>query len=692
MSDDNDFFGSPSPSPRDRDPASPESQSSGGYDNCEREEIDTGAPSMELQAADGIDSSESNTGPQIPGLNEFAYGEISPRTAPPSFRAVNDTILTEPEKAEESVGQLAEQDHGSDNTIDTASASASTVDIEADTERNSPEFKIGESLAVRPPQNGEIIENGVGDGGLLSPSMQSSTSARETLPVEVEIQSEDSDDSDDEGPSTYEKGKWTETDHITPDPSGDSTVSGASARTDDEPVDNRPSSVDEETRALVDRDLEVEILVVKSEEERAAEARSARLEIQALEEDSTPLPPVVAPTRANTSITIATPVISPPVILSGTPPLDANLASAVTIAPPATVDRIPASSSPAERKQIAALISQLKPQADILGEAEPEQDRAQRPTRGLERPVQKAGNPKTFKIVRLIENTDKTGNNIPSAIRLRTHYFDVDFGDFLLDLSGPRAEIAQVRNYAGQERYVPRRMLQDKYQPWDIPATTKVVENGVPLPLMFVREEISADETEGMVPFEEEEPVMVMDELSGDALQRVTATDYERKAGSFTLAHLERKFERPWNILVDKEALKAAWAKKAAPKLPKGKETGKGKKRKRSVDGEHGDVSGEEVGTDDDSAGERLSKKPKTKKATTKKGAKAVVKKDKKGGVIVGDKSTSKKSSGRRLTADSMMDDNFADSEESPIVTTKGKGKRSAAKMITDKGINKTRK
>ena len=239
-----------------------------------------------------------------------------------------------------------------------------------------------------------------------------------------------------------------------------------------------------------------------------------------------------------------------------------------------------------------------RPSPEKETDTEYEDPDAEQPITGIERPVKKPGNPKTFTIVRLIENTDKRGNNIKCAIRLRKHYFDTDFGDFLLDMSGPRTETAQVRNYAGQERYIPRRMLQSVYQPWDIPSKTKLTYCGVPLPLAFLNRDMTAEEAAGNVGFEEEEPVMIMDLLHGSDDQEVQVTDWERKAGKLSLKYLNRQYERPWGILIDRDTLLTAWSKAAAPKLPKMKVFAKGAKSKRkyeddSIDTDELDAVGE---------------------------------------------------------------------------------------------------
>ena len=263
-------------------------------------------------------------------------------------------------------------------------------------------------------------------------------------------------------------------------------------------------------------------------------------------------------------------------------------------------------------------------------DTEHEDPDAEQPTAGIERPVQKPGTPKNFTIVRLIENTDKRGNNIKSAIRLRKHYFDADFGDFLLDMSGPRTETAQVRNYAGQERYIPRRMLQAVYQPWDIPSKTKLTDSGVPLPLAFLNRDVTADEAAGNVDFGEEEPVMIMDLLDGSDDQEVQVTDWERKAGRLSLKNLNRQYERPWGILVDSDTLATAWSKAAAPKLPKMKVIAKGAKEKRKYEDDSTDTY------ERDAVGKRRHAGPMWRKAIGKLEIKKQ-KDDEKGNVIVAD-------------------------------------------------------
>ncbi|KAH6716284.1 hypothetical protein BKA61DRAFT_341109 [Leptodontidium sp. MPI-SDFR-AT-0119] len=442
-------------------------------------------------------------------------------------------------------------------------------------ETSSLEPEITGVLPVRPSQtgvaNGDVIDDG--------PASQPPQSARENLSVSFIIIRRASDSFDEEaipGLSAKDKGKWKMREELPAGSPNDDKKKGwevgdrppsASKQGEwkvkaenEEVANDRPDVLNEEGYVIADPDPDVEVFAVATDEERAEIAMRAKFE-----EDAKHIYP------------IGPGVVAPPI------------ASAPALATPA----------------------QPIPKAHIDEESDYD---GEQPTTGIERAVQKRGNPKAFVIVRLIENTDKTGNSIESSIRLRKHYFDVDFGDFLLDLSGARTDNAQVRNYAGQERYIPRRMLQNVYQPWDIPAKTKITDDGVPIPLAFVRQDMAAEDVGGTVDFETEEPVMIMDKLDGSDDQQVTVTDWERKAGSLNLKQLDRNFDVPWGILIDEDALRAAWGKKAAPKLPK--EKGIKRKRDDDYDGE------DEDDQTDDSAGGGPIEKTAMEKAVGKKATK----------------------------------------------------------------------
>ncbi|KAG4434764.1 hypothetical protein IFR05_009755 [Cadophora sp. M221] len=517
-------------------------------------------------------------------------------------------------------------------------------------ETSSLEPEITDILPVRPSQTG--LANGkVFDDGPAPPSPRS---ARENLPVSFNNLGHNSggfDEGSIPGLSVKGEGKWEKVEQFPTGPSNDNKEKGR----DGEGRPRRASKQDEwngktgNEDVVDDRpDLNSEVFVVTSYKERAEAAMRAKFKAD-----------------ANYIYPIGPGVVAPP------------------IAPP--IASAPVPSTPA----------QPVPEADVDEESEYD---SEQPRTGIERAVQKRGTPKTFAIVRLIENTDKTGNSIESSVRLRKHYFDVDFGDFLLDLSGPRTENAQVRNYAGQERYIPRRMLQNVYQPWDIPAKTKITDDGVPIPLAFVKQDISAQNGGGTVAFESEEPVMIMDELDGSDDQQVIVTDWERKAGSLNLEQLDQNYDVPWGVLIDKDALKAAWGKKAAPKLPKEKGT------KRKGENDYGGEDGDEADQSDDSAGEGLTEKTATKKATGKKETKKQKKQKKHKFMddeepiedeVVGpsEPEIAKEAAGndsatKRPAKRQKLDDPVEDEEDEPSEVTNGKrpvGETIAARKIAGK-------
>ncbi|EKD20605.1 hypothetical protein MBM_01287 [Drepanopeziza brunnea f. sp. 'multigermtubi' MB_m1] len=241
------------------------------------------------------------------------------------------------------------------------------------------------------------------------------------------------------------------------------------------------------------------------------------------------------------------------------------------------------------------------------------------PTAGIERRVTKPGTARSFTIVRLVGGTDKRGRTLEgeSLITLRAPWFSVDIGDFLLDLSRQRSNVAHVRNYWGQERYIPRRMLQNVYQPWNMPARTRITDDGVPIPLGFLRQSSRAKDVVSTVPFEEGEAVMIMSEDGEDAdsKQVVRVLDYERRAGELDVSLVDRAINIPWGILVDEEDLMAARlgleeeeGGEASVKTPKIR----ARKRKKNQDcdmHDTGDRDGEDGGV------ETPIKKPRRKKA-----------------------------------------------------------------------------
>lgn len=173
-----------------------------------------------------------------------------------------------------------------------------------------------------------------------------------------------------------------------------------------------------------------------------------------------------------------------------------------------------------------------------------------------------------------IQFTDKAGNVVPddeTPININASYFWVTYGDFVLELPNSTWRTttrgwARVRNYEGQERYVPKRMLQRIEFPWGIAQDIETIPDGVPLPLRFFRQDTTGT---GGCPFVAEEAVMEVTPDAGtedDAIVLVVDHDMNydsvpktqtRLAGRRTVRSqtLEERWPEPWNFLVSQEAL-----------------------------------------------------------------------------------------------------------------------------------------
>ncbi|KAF8854537.1 hypothetical protein BDZ45DRAFT_747448 [Acephala macrosclerotiorum] len=221
------------------------------------------------------------------------------------------------------------------------------------------------------------------------------------------------------------------------------------------------------------------------------------------------------------------------------------------------------------------------------GEEEEEVIDVPRPKVGIEIDPPGAGigrKANSFNIKRLIPYTDKAGNDTRCPIILGAPYFMSAYGDFLLELGATKTvDRVQVRNYWGQERFVPRRMLQDIYLPWGFP--TKILMDDVD--------------------FDDDEAVMIKREANPTII-----VDYERRAGELqrrapkikTLVVkdsegedeeeeelLIRPHEYPWGIRVNEDWLNG-WLRDKAPKSAKETKDKKGGgDRKRKSGGGSGE-------------------------------------------------------------------------------------------------------
>lgn len=120
---------------------------------------------------------------------------------------------------------------------------------------------------------------------------------------------------------------------------------------------------------------------------------------------------------------------------------------------------------------------------------------------------------------------------------------------------------SRVRNYEGQERYMPDRMLQRMDRPWAISPDIEQLDTGIGLPLRhFVRDTIG---TSGC-PFVENEAVMKVareDDNDDDDDGDYTVIDHEKnidvvpKMQEGVGVTLVRRWRFPWDFRVSQDGL-----------------------------------------------------------------------------------------------------------------------------------------
>lgn len=185
-----------------------------------------------------------------------------------------------------------------------------------------------------------------------------------------------------------------------------------------------------------------------------------------------------------------------------------------------------------------------------------------------ERPGQCRG----FRICRIIRYTNKSGllRASPGGFASNPE-FQWAYGDFVLNLSKKTAMICNVRNYAGQEGILPRRMLQEIYLPWRIPTNIELVhEDGIPFPLRWVNRDLNQAEGHG-TSFVNNEAVMLtlkprdaMPSFENNRFHRLV--DYEENSGTIHRYFLDRRHDRPWGLLVKRTAFERRYRNLAVPK------------------------------------------------------------------------------------------------------------------------------
>jgi len=213
-----------------------------------------------------------------------------------------------------------------------------------------------------------------------------------------------------------------------------------------------------------------------------------------------------------------------------------------------------------------------------------------------------ADNPKTAKmyiarLIRLMDSGD--GSIITPESRFNVYHtdyfnidnpdFDVSYGDYLLYLERPErpGRTTLMRNYAGQQARVPTMMLQEIRVPWGL-AGNILDPDGVPLDIRFFQNRVPIPSADSQVPgvisplrdwdYEDMECVLFGDE-GGEGAPMDLVVDVEGNCALLnqdltdpwaydtrnqtpgwddrqpTNAEIGEPFRRPWNILVDKNAV-----------------------------------------------------------------------------------------------------------------------------------------
>jgi hypothetical protein len=187
-----------------------------------------------------------------------------------------------------------------------------------------------------------------------------------------------------------------------------------------------------------------------------------------------------------------------------------------------------------------------------------------------------ARRPGNFRITRLIRNTDKAGQERESEIDLQDPNFAVNFGDYLLHLEDNRITLhARFRNVAGQEAIIPTRMTRNIAQPWGLNRYIPIVDDDrVGIPISFATQAMRSADGLGGVELNEaildlgvsaeneldlESAQLIADHLGNnvDASNDVyhDVIDVDRQIYTMQQTTLERRYEFPWNLHVDKNWL-----------------------------------------------------------------------------------------------------------------------------------------
>jgi hypothetical protein len=164
-----------------------------------------------------------------------------------------------------------------------------------------------------------------------------------------------------------------------------------------------------------------------------------------------------------------------------------------------------------------------------------------------------------FRISRLIRNADKSGQERRSEIVLDDPNFTVGYGDYLLRLDDDALALQGLfRNMASQDGTVPIRMTQRVFRPWGLPSRIPLDRNGAGLPIAFsTRAARNAAEGWGIV---RNEALFVGDPDTEEDV-KVDILDVDRRLMSLPRRSLEKRYQYPWNLRIDEDALDLAAGK-----------------------------------------------------------------------------------------------------------------------------------
>ena len=166
--------------------------------------------------------------------------------------------------------------------------------------------------------------------------------------------------------------------------------------------------------------------------------------------------------------------------------------------------------------------------------------------------------PEEFRIARLIRYMDASRGSLPTVgdwqfeFRVNDPDFRTNYGCFLLYVNYIPGQAEQrMRNYTGQEGYVPTRMLQYIDMPWGLPSNLELDDDGEPLNIVRLDNVLSDVEPDGNS-FESNAVVHLYETSAGGEQSFI---DFEGDLGVVQIEDVTPVHHRPWDALVDAQFL-----------------------------------------------------------------------------------------------------------------------------------------